>query len=75
VQNATGAPTFDSIKPVSYARPYCWRQELETGSLRTITKLAASNGVIASYFTRVLRIAYLAPDIVAAIIDGKQAPS
>jgi hypothetical protein len=30
--------------------------------------------VTASYFTRVLRIAYLAPDIVEAIIDGKQPP-
>ena len=28
----------------------------------------------ASYFTRVLRIAYLAPDIIQAIVDGKQPP-
>ena len=55
-------------------RAHGWRQHLETGSSRTIADLAASNGVTASYFTRVLRIAYLAPDIVEAIIDGKQPP-
>jgi hypothetical protein len=30
--------------------------------------------VNASYFTRVLRLAYLAPDIVEAIIEGRQPP-
>jgi len=55
-------------------RAHGWRQQLETGSSRTISDLAASNGVTPSYFTRVLRIAYLAPDIVQAIIDGNQPP-
>lgn len=36
--------------------------------------LAASNSVNASYFTRVLRIAYLEPDIIEAIIEGRQSP-
>jgi hypothetical protein len=30
--------------------------------------------VNASYFTRVLRIAYLAPDIIEAIVEGRQPP-
>jgi len=34
--------------------------------------LAATNGVNPSYFTRVLRLAYLAPDIVEAIVAGQQ---
>ena len=29
----------------------------------------------ASYFTRVLRLAYLAPDIVEAIVAGRQPPN
>jgi hypothetical protein len=33
-----------------------------------------ANGVNASYFTRVLRIAYLAPDIIEAIVEGRQPP-
>jgi DNA invertase Pin-like site-specific DNA recombinase len=55
-------------------RAHDWRQQLETGRPKTISDLAASNGINASYFTRVLRIAYLAPDIIQAIVDGKQPP-
>jgi hypothetical protein len=55
-------------------RARAWRQQLETGPPETITDLAAANGVNASYFTRVLRIAYLAPDIIEAIVEGRQPP-
>jgi hypothetical protein len=34
--------------------------------------LAERNGINGSYFTRVLRLAYLAPDIVEAIVAGRQ---
>jgi hypothetical protein len=47
---------------------------METGPPETISNLASANGVNASYFTRVLRIAYLAPDIIEAIIEGRQPP-
>jgi hypothetical protein len=55
-------------------RAHAWRQQLETGRPETISNLAAANGVNASYFTRVLRLAYLAPDIIEAIIEGRQPP-
>jgi DNA invertase Pin-like site-specific DNA recombinase len=55
-------------------RAHAWRQQLETGPPQTISDLAAANGVNASYFTRVLRIAYLAPDIIEAIVEGRQPP-
>ena len=55
-------------------RAHAWRQPMETGPPETISNLASANGVNASYFTRVLRIAYLAPDIIEAIIEGRQPP-
>jgi hypothetical protein len=55
-------------------RAHDWRRQLETGSTKTVSDLATLNGVNASYFTRVLRIAYLAPDIVEAIVEGRQPP-
>jgi len=55
-------------------RAHDWRRQLETGRPRTIRDLAESNGVTPSYFTRVLRIAYLAPDIIETIVVGKQPP-
>jgi site-specific DNA recombinase len=53
-------------------RAHDWRRQLETGRPQSITDLAAASGVNRSYFTRVLRLAYLAPDIVEAIIEGRQ---
>ena len=34
--------------------------------------LAAREGVSRSYFTRLVRLSYLAPDITQAILDGRQ---
>jgi site-specific DNA recombinase len=34
--------------------------------------LAEREGVSRSYFTRVVRLSYLAPDIIQAILDGRQ---
>jgi site-specific DNA recombinase len=36
--------------------------------------LAEREGVSRSYFTRILRLSYLAPDITRAILDGRQPP-
>jgi site-specific DNA recombinase len=36
------------------------------------TELVKRLGVSASYFTRLLRLSYLAPDITQAILDGRQ---
>ncbi len=37
--------------------------------------LAQQEGVTASYIARLLRLAWLAPDITAAIIQGRQPPA
>ena len=36
--------------------------------------IAGREGVSRSYFTRLLRLSYLAPDITRAILDGRQPP-
>ena len=41
---------------------------------RSMTELAGDAGVSPSYFTRVLRLSFLAPDIVKAILSGRQPP-
>lgn len=40
-----------------------------------ITTLARQEGMTGSYFTRLLRLAWLAPDITQAILDGRQPAS
>jgi hypothetical protein len=47
---------------------------LESGEFATIDELAEREGIASSYMTRVLRLTLLAPDIVEAILDGKQGP-
>ncbi|PPD31358.1 MAG: recombinase family protein [Hyphomicrobium sp.] len=43
-----------------------------TGAGLTITELATQAGVSRSYFSRVLRLSFLAPEITKAIVQGRQ---
>lgn len=47
---------------------------LDSGEFATIAELAEREGIAPSHMTRVLRLTLLAPDIVEAIVDGKQGP-
>ena len=47
---------------------------LESGEYTTMAELAEREGIAPSYMTRVLRLTLLAPDIVEAILDGRQGP-
>ena len=54
------------------ARAFRWRRMLESGRFATINELAAAERINSSYVSRVLRLTLLAPDIVEAILDGRQ---
>ena len=56
------------------ARAFRWKKMLESGEFTTINELAEREGIAPSYMTRVLRLTLLAPDIVEAILDGRQGP-
>jgi hypothetical protein len=45
---------------------------LDTGVHATLEELAKAKGVAPSYMSRVLRLTLLVPDIVEAILDGRQ---
>jgi hypothetical protein len=45
---------------------------LESGECASITELAAAEKIDRSYLCRVLRLTLLAPELVAAISDGRQ---
>ena len=53
-------------------RAFRWRRMLETGRYTTVKELAAAERINASYVCRMLRLTLLAPDIVEAILDGRQ---
>ena len=54
------------------ARAFRWLRMLETGRFATIAELAAAEKISASYVARILRLALLAPEVVEAILDGRQ---
>lgn len=54
------------------ARAFRWRRMLESGRFATTNELAAAEKINSSYISRVLRLTLLAPDIVEAILDGRQ---
>lgn len=64
----------DSTLVKALARAFRWRRMLESGEFATIAELAAREGIAPSYMTRVMRSTLLAPEIVEAILDGKQGP-
>ncbi|WP_413876514.1 hypothetical protein [Albidovulum sp.] len=56
------------------ARAFRWKRMLDSGNFATIAELAEREGITLSYLTRILRLTLLAPDLVAAILDGRQGP-
>ena len=47
-------------------------QEIFTRGGRPISEMAEAAGLSGSYFTRMLRLSFLAPDITRAILHGRQ---
>ena len=56
------------------ARAFRWKRMLESSEFSTITELAQREKIAAPYLTRTMRLAQLAPDLVEAILDGRQPP-
>jgi hypothetical protein len=64
----------DNAMVKAIARAFRWRTMLETGRCASIAEIAAKEQINESYVCRLLRLTLLAPDIVEAILDGKQPP-
>ena len=62
----------DNALVKAIARAFRWRKLLEGGTHATINELASAERINPSYVSRLLRITLLAPDIVEAILDGRQ---
>jgi len=65
-------PRVDNAMVKAIARAFRWRKLLDASAYANIEELAASEKINPSYVSRVLRLTLLAPDIVEAILDGRQ---
>ncbi|ABA05202.1 putative bacteriophage-related protein [Nitrobacter winogradskyi Nb-255] len=65
---------IDNTAVKAIARAFRWRNMLETGVHATIADIAMAEKINDSYASRVLRLTLLAPDIIEAILNGRQGP-
>ena len=65
-------PRVDNTMVKAIARAHRWKRLLESGRFASVTELAEAEKINQSYLCRVLRMTLLAPDIVEAILDGRQ---
>jgi hypothetical protein len=68
----TPKPRRDETLIKALVRAHRWRRQIESGRAKSITDLAEQEGVTDAYVCRLLPLTCLAPDIVEAILDGRQ---
>jgi len=68
-------PTADPVLVRALARAFRWKRMLDEGRYASVRELADGEGVNPSYAAGMLRLTLLAPEIVEAILDGRQAAS
>jgi hypothetical protein len=72
VTPATPRPRRDDTLVKALVRAHRWRRQIESGQAKSITDLAEQERVTAAFVCRLLPLTCLAPDIVEAILDGRQ---
>ena len=77
VPDGGGVPERPSARPddtllKALARAHRWKRMLESGQVASLNELAEAEKINPSYLSRIYRLTLLAPDIVEAIIDGRQ---
>src|SRR3954471_18303701 len=65
----------DNAMLKALARGFRWGEMLEQGTYSTVLDIAGAEQINESYVSRLLRLTLLAPDIVEAIVTGRQSPA
>jgi hypothetical protein len=66
------SPSRDETLIKALVRAHRWRRRIESGQAKSITDLSEQEDVTDAYVCRLLPLTCLAPDIVEAILDGRQ---
>ena len=64
--------TYAESLAVAIARAHHWKALIDSGKFASISELAIAIGLDFSYAARIYRLTYLAPDIIEAILDGRE---
>lgn len=66
------APRVDGALVKAVVRAHRWRHMLESGEYSSSAELAKAEKVNDLYLSRILRLTLIAPDIIEAIVSGRQ---
>jgi site-specific DNA recombinase len=72
VGDQSQAKAVDHILVATIAKAHVWFHELASGGKASVNDIAREQGLAASEISRLLPLAFLAPDIVEAIMAGQQ---
>lgn len=64
--------TIDNTMVKAIARAFRWQAMLENGTYRCLDEIGKAERIAPSFVSRVIRLTLLAPDIVEAILEGRQ---
>ncbi|MFM8747237.1 MAG: hypothetical protein ACKOED_11310 [Aestuariivirga sp.] len=64
----------DSALLKALARGFRWKKMLQEGNDQTLEEIANAANIKPSYVSRLLRITLLAPELVEAVLAGRQPP-
>jgi hypothetical protein len=73
-EGVTQSQRTDNTLVKALARAFRWKRMLESGEFSSISELAEKEGIAFTYMARLMRLSLLSPDIVDAIMAGRQAP-
>jgi hypothetical protein len=65
---------IDNTLVKALARAHRWKKMLDDGRYGSVTELAVGETLDRGYLGKILMLTLLAPDIVEAIMDGRQPP-
>jgi hypothetical protein len=57
------------------AKAWSWRRKLEAGAFFTLSDIADAEGVTPAYIRRMLKLAYLAPEVLEKILIERISPA
>lgn len=69
---ATRHPKYDDALIKAVIRAHDWREQLESGAVKSVDDLAKREGIRDNYIGKIIRLTELAPDITTAILNGRQ---
>ncbi len=75
LSDPTPRATIDNTMIKAVARAFRWQKLLENGTYGCLDEIAKAERIEPSFVSSVIRLALLAPDIVEAVLAGKQPAS